>query len=76
MKTTTSGFVSVFLVISGMALLVGNARALSMFERENVQTLSWTIEFVTFSTAMAIGLFVLRVSKRDSKNKKSKKDDS
>jgi len=40
--------------------------------KENVQTLVWVLEAVTFATAFGIAWFVWRVSKRASKNKKSK----
>ena len=59
----------------GMALLSGNADAnVSMPAREDVQAISWTIELVTFLVAMAIAWFIWRMSKRDSQNKKSKRD--
>jgi heme/copper-type cytochrome/quinol oxidase subunit 2 len=71
--TIMSGLIFVLLAVSGMALLVGNAKAeLNMQQRENVQTIVWVFEFVTFITAMAIVWFVWRMIKRDSENKKSK----
>jgi hypothetical protein len=76
LKTTTSVLIFVLLAVSGMALLAGNANAqISMSERENVQTIVWVIEFATFISTMAIGWFVWRIIKRDSKNKISKRDD-
>jgi protein-S-isoprenylcysteine O-methyltransferase Ste14 len=73
MKTTRSGLIFVLLAVSGMALLVGNAKAeISMSERENVQTIVRVVEFVTFVAAMAIAWYVWRISKRAIKNKKSK----
>jgi heme/copper-type cytochrome/quinol oxidase subunit 2 len=75
--TIMSGLIFVLLAVSGMALLVGNAKAeLNMQQRENVQTIVWVFEFVTFVTAMAIVWFVWRMIKRDSKNKKSNQDNS
>jgi len=44
--------------------------------QENVQTIVWVLEFVTFATAMLIAWFVWRYSKRDSANKKSKQNHS
>jgi heme/copper-type cytochrome/quinol oxidase subunit 2 len=77
MKTIMGGLIFVLLAVSGMALLVGNAKAeINMTERENVQTIVWVIEFVTFVTAMAIVWFVWRMIKRDSENKKSRQDNS
>jgi hypothetical protein len=77
MKTTRNGLIIILLAVSGITLLVGNANArVAMPERENVQTFVWVTEFVTFITALAIAWFVWRISKRDSKNKKSKRDKS
>jgi len=71
--TIMSGLIFVLLAVSVMALLVGNVKAeINMQERENVQTIVWVFEFVTFITAMAIVWFVWRMIKRDSENKKSK----
>lgn len=76
MKITVSSLI-ILLVISGMALLAGNAKAeISMPERENVQTIVRVVEFVTFFTAVALAWIVWRISKRASKDKKSKKDNS
>jgi integral membrane sensor domain MASE1 len=75
--TIMSGLIFVLLAVSVMALLVGNVKAeINMQERENVQTIVWVFEFVTFVTAMAIVWFVLRMIKRDSENKKSKQNNS
>lgn len=77
MKTIKSNLLFSLLAIIGMALLVGNANAeISMSERETVQTIVWVIEIATFITAVAIGWFVMRMIKRDSKNRKSKKYNS
>lgn len=77
MKTTMSILIIVLFVFSGMAFLAGNANArVSMQEREHVQAVVWLGEFVSFVTAVAIAVFVWRISKRASKNKKSKRDDS
>ena len=77
MKTIMSGLIFVLLAVGGMALLVGNVKAeINMQERENVQTIVWVFEFVTFVTAMAIVWFVWRMIKRDSENKKSGQDNS
>ena len=75
MKTTTRILIFVLLTVGGMALLAGNANArISMPEREHVQAVVWLGEFVSFVTAVAIAVFVWRISKRASKNKKSKQD--
>ena len=77
MKKTIGGLIFVLLVVSGTALLAGNAHAqINMPEREHVQKIVWIVEFATFVTAVVIAVFVWRISKRDSKNKKSKQDDS
>jgi hypothetical protein len=77
MKKISDGLIFVLLTVSGSALLVGNALAeISMSERETVQAIVWVVEILTFLTAVAIGWFVLRMIKRDSKNRKSKKDKS
>jgi hypothetical protein len=77
MKTNMSALIFMSLAVSGMALLAGNANArVSMPEREHVQAIVWLGEFVSFVTALAIAVFVWRISKRASKNKKSKQDDS
>lgn len=75
MKTTMRSIV--FFGAGVAALLMDNANAtVPMQERENVQMIVRLVEFSTFVTAVAIAVFVWRVSKRDSKNKKSKRDDS
>jgi hypothetical protein len=67
----------VLFAASEMGLLAGNAYArVSMPEREHIQAVVWLGEFISFATAVAIAIFVWRISKRDSKNKKSKRDDS
>lgn len=77
MKITMGSLFLVLLAVSGIAVLVGNADAkVAMPERENVQTFVWVTEFITFITALAIAVFVWRISTRDSKNKRSKQDKS
>lgn len=77
MKTINSSLYFSLLAVSGVGLLVNNANAeISMSERETVQTIVWVVEIVTFITAVAIGWFVLRMIKRDRKNRKLKKDNS
>lgn len=44
--------------------------------KENIQMISWGIEFFTFITAMLVVWFIWRMSKRDSENKKSKRNDA
>lgn len=75
MKTNRNGWL--LLAASCMALLAGNAQAqINMPEREHVQTLVRIVESVTFITVVLIAGFVWRVSKRDSRNRKSKQDDN
>lgn len=77
MKTTMHGLIFVLSAICGMMFLVGNAEAvINMPEREQVQTIVWAVEFVSLVTAMAIVWFIWRIGKRDSENKKSKRDTS
>jgi putative Ca2+/H+ antiporter (TMEM165/GDT1 family) len=61
-----------------VAIFLGsNAIAgVSMPEREHVQAWVWFGEFISFFTALVIAVFVWRISKRASKNKKTKGDDS
>jgi len=42
---------------------------LNLQEREHVQTIVWIVEAATFATAIAIALFVWRISKRARKRK-------
>ena|GEM_PF-1401308 len=77
MKTTRGGLIFVLPAACGMMFLAGNAEAvINMPEREQVQTIVWAVEFVSFVTAMAIVWFIWRIGKRDSENKKSKQDNS
>lgn len=58
------------LAMSGTALLASTAQAqLDMPERENVQTIVWIVESVTFFTVIAVALLVWRISTRARKNK-------
>ncbi len=76
MKSAVSIFIRVLLAASGMAMLEGNAYGqISMPEREHVQAIVWTGEFLTFITAVAIAVLVWRISKRARKNIKPKRDD-
>jgi heme/copper-type cytochrome/quinol oxidase subunit 2 len=77
MKTSMHGFNFVLFAVCGMLILAGNAQAeINMAEREQVQTVVWMVEFVSFVAVMAIIWFVWRISKRDSENKKSKRNNS
>lgn len=61
-------------LIAAMPLLAGNAQAvLSMPEREDVQVIAWSIEFLAFFAAVVIAWFVWRLSKRDLKNRNQKR---
>ena len=66
------------LLIDALALLAANAQAgdLTMTEREDVQIISWSVEFIAIFIALAIAVFVWRLSKRDRKNRNTKRDDS
>ncbi len=44
--------------------------------KENLQTIVWVIGSITLVISMGIAWFVWRISKRDSNNKKSKKNHS
>ena len=61
-------------LIAAMTLLAGNAQAvLSMPEKEDVQAIAWSIEFLAFLAAVVIAWFVWRLSKRDLKNRNQKR---
>jgi len=66
---------SLALAVSGMVLLLGNAKALNMNEREDVQTISRMVEFGTLAVALVIGVFIWRFSKLDSKKKKRRSNE-
>ena len=75
MKTNMRGFNLILFAVCGMLILAGNAQAgINMAEREQIQTIVWVVEFVSFVAVMAIIWFVWRISKRDSENKKSKRN--
>jgi heme/copper-type cytochrome/quinol oxidase subunit 2 len=77
MKTTMCGSIFVLFAVCGMLFPAGNAEAeINMAEREQVQTIVWVVEFLSFVTVMAIIWFVWRISKRDIENKKSKQKNS
>jgi hypothetical protein len=62
-------------VLCGMAAVTGDAHAMiDMPEREHIQTIVWAVEFVSFVTAMGIVWIIWRISKRDSENRKAKRD--
>jgi uncharacterized protein HemY len=65
------------LLIAALAVLAANAQAgdLTMTEREDVQIISWSVEFLAIFIALAIAVFVWRLSKRDRKNRNAKRDD-
>jgi len=61
-------------LIAAMTLLAGNAQAvLSMPEKEDVQAIAWSIEFLAILIAVVIAWFVWRLSKRDLKNRNQKR---
>jgi hypothetical protein len=77
MRAAMSVLIFLLFAVSGMALLAGNANArVSFEEREHVQAVVWLGEFISFVTAAVIAVLVWRISKRDSKNKKSKQDNA
>ena len=74
MKGKIKDSTKLLLALCGSGLFAGNAQAvISMAERERAQSIVWIVEIVTFVTALAIGLLVWKVSKRD---KKSRSHDS
>lgn len=44
-----------------------------MQEKEHVQAIVWAVEFATFITALAIAVFIWRLSKRDGKKHRNGK---
>jgi heme/copper-type cytochrome/quinol oxidase subunit 2 len=66
------------LLIALLALLAANAQAgdLSMAEREDVQIISWSVEFIAIFIALAIAVFVWRLSKRDRKRRIERQQDT
>ncbi|MDX8399495.1 MAG: hypothetical protein R8K20_04530 [Gallionellaceae bacterium] len=68
-------FISVLFGMGGLLFLVSDASAqLAMQERENVQTIVRVVEFTTFITLLAVGLFVWRLSKRESKKRRDRQN--
>jgi len=64
-------------VFFGVATVTDNAHALAnMPEREHIQTIVWAVEFVAFVSAMGILWVVWRIGKRDSENRREKRDRS
>lgn len=47
--------------------------SLTMPEKEDVQAIAWTIEFLAIFTAAGIAWFIWRLSKRDQKNKNNQR---
>ena len=67
-------FILVLVAAGGMTVLAGNANAvLTMPEREDVQAIAWSVEFLAFLAALVIAWFVWRLSKRDLKNRNQKR---
>jgi heme/copper-type cytochrome/quinol oxidase subunit 2 len=64
-------------VLCGAALLTNKAQAqLNMPEREQVQTIVWIVESVTFVTAIAIALVIWKISTRSRKSRDRDRTDS
>ena len=65
------------LPIAALALAAANAQAgdLTMTEREDVQIISWSVEFLAIFIALAIAVFVWRLSKRDRKRRNKQQQD-
>jgi heme/copper-type cytochrome/quinol oxidase subunit 2 len=65
------------LLIAALALLAANVRAgeLTMTEREDVQIISWSVEFLAIFIALALAVFVWRLSKRDRKRRNEQQQD-
>ncbi|MGB9094675.1 MAG: hypothetical protein WCB93_11220 [Gallionella sp.] len=66
------------LLIALLALLAANAQAgeLTMTEREDVQIMSWSVEFIAVFIALAIAVFVWRLSKRDRNRRNERQQDT
>jgi heme/copper-type cytochrome/quinol oxidase subunit 2 len=66
------------LLIAALTLLADYAQAgdLSMTEREDVQIISWSVEFIAIFIALAIAVFVWRLSKRDRKRRNEQQQDT
>ncbi|MCG6933667.1 MAG: hypothetical protein LJE57_08505 [Gallionella sp.] len=65
------------LLIAALAFLAANAQAgdLTMAEREDVQFISWSVEFLAIFIALAIAVFVWRLSRRDRKRRNEQQQD-
>jgi len=61
----------------GLALPTNQAQAsvMSTSQMESVQAISWTIEFLAIFIALAIAVFIWRLSKRDHKNRNAKRNE-
>jgi uncharacterized membrane-anchored protein YhcB (DUF1043 family) len=67
----TKNIVVLFAAV-GTVFSVENARAsLSMSQRETVQDISWSVEFLAILAALVIAVFVWRLGKRDLKKRKN-----
>ena len=75
MKPVRRIFVAILIAAGAMALPLGTTQAgnLTMPEKEDVQAIVWTIEFLAIFTAVGVAWFIWRLSKRDQKNKNEKR---
>ncbi|MGA8863564.1 MAG: hypothetical protein WBM09_01105 [Gallionella sp.] len=75
MKPVRRIFVATLTAAAGMVLPSDAAQAgsLTMPEREDVQAIAWTIEFLAIFTAVGIAWFIWRLSKRDQKSKNNQR---
>lgn len=66
------------LLIALLALLAANVQAgeLTIAEREDVQIVSWSVEFIAIFIALAIAVFVWRLSKRDRNRRNDRQRDT
>jgi phosphate/sulfate permease len=70
----TKSLVILFAAV-GTAFSAGNASAgLTMTQRETVQDISWSVEFLAILAALVIAVFVWRLGKRDIKNRKNRNE--
>jgi heme/copper-type cytochrome/quinol oxidase subunit 2 len=64
-------------IVSGIVWPAGNAlAAMTMQEKENVQSLVWILEVVVLIVILVVAWFVWRISKRAAEHKKSKPGNS
>jgi len=77
MKTAMRGLIYILYVVCAAMFVAAHAQAgISMPEREQVQTIVWIVELVSFIVGLAIVWFIWRLGKRQSEIRKSQQDKS